>query len=196
MGLAGFKLREGHKHKDPHEKTKRKHKGKEGKDKEDSPPTEPLITVEASTSSADITPAPSVHGPTSGWSWILESWFCRGSGQRNDQAGTSSALEVYDTQATFAASQVENTDCPNRGSDLPHSQGDACLQEDGEKKQRKDKKGACSLQGPVGPYELLAKERLMGIYMAVFIYRDLKPLVRGICFFAVHSFCYSHVLRS
>jgi len=31
-----------------------------------------------------------------------------------------------------------------------------------------------------GPYQLLIKDRLMGIYMAVFIHRDLKPLVRGI----------------
>ena len=30
-----------------------------------------------------------------------------------------------------------------------------------------------------GPYQLLIKDRLMGIYMAVFIHRDLKPLVRG-----------------
>uniref|UniRef100_A0A8H8CKZ1 Inositol polyphosphate-related phosphatase domain-containing protein n=1 Tax=Psilocybe cubensis TaxID=181762 RepID=A0A8H8CKZ1_PSICU len=30
-----------------------------------------------------------------------------------------------------------------------------------------------------GPYQLLIKERLMGIYMAVYIYRDLKPFVRG-----------------
>lgn len=30
-----------------------------------------------------------------------------------------------------------------------------------------------------GPYQLLIKDRLMGIYMAVFIHRDLKPLVQG-----------------
>jgi len=30
-----------------------------------------------------------------------------------------------------------------------------------------------------GPYQLLIKERLMGIYMAIYVHRDLKPLVRG-----------------
>ncbi|TFK70303.1 DNase I-like protein [Pluteus cervinus] len=31
-----------------------------------------------------------------------------------------------------------------------------------------------------GPYVLLTKERLMGIYLAIYIHRDLRPLVRGI----------------
>jgi len=31
-----------------------------------------------------------------------------------------------------------------------------------------------------GPYTLLAKERMMGIYLAVYIHRDLSPLVRGV----------------
>jgi hypothetical protein len=30
-----------------------------------------------------------------------------------------------------------------------------------------------------GPYQLLAKERLMGIYMAIYIHRDIHPLVKG-----------------
>lgn len=36
-----------------------------------------------------------------------------------------------------------------------------------------------------GPYQLLIKERLMGIYMAIYIHRDVKPLVRG-----AYLFCY------
>jgi hypothetical protein len=31
-----------------------------------------------------------------------------------------------------------------------------------------------------GPYQLLIKDRLMGIYLALYIHRDLKPLVQGI----------------
>ena len=31
----------------------------------------------------------------------------------------------------------------------------------------------------IGPYELLTKERMMGLYLAVFVHRDAKPLVRG-----------------
>ncbi|CAL1715956.1 unnamed protein product [Somion occarium] len=30
-----------------------------------------------------------------------------------------------------------------------------------------------------GPYELLVKERMMGLYIAVFVHRDVRPLVRG-----------------
>ncbi|KAI9440235.1 DNase I-like protein [Lactarius psammicola] len=33
--------------------------------------------------------------------------------------------------------------------------------------------------GPKGPYEMLVKERMMGIYLAVFVHRDAKHLVRG-----------------
>ncbi|KAI1797486.1 DNase I-like protein [Ganoderma leucocontextum] len=32
----------------------------------------------------------------------------------------------------------------------------------------------------VGPYELLIKERMMGLYLAVFIHREARPFVRGI----------------
>ncbi|KAH9945499.1 DNase I-like protein [Epithele typhae] len=32
---------------------------------------------------------------------------------------------------------------------------------------------------PTSPYELLIKERMMGLYLAVFIHRDARPLVRG-----------------
>jgi hypothetical protein len=37
--------------------------------------------------------------------------------------------------------------------------------------------------GTKGPYEMLVKERLMGIYLAVFVHRDAKHLVRGASFF-------------
>lgn len=30
-----------------------------------------------------------------------------------------------------------------------------------------------------GPYELVVKERMMGLYLAVFIHRDVKPLVES-----------------
>lgn len=36
-----------------------------------------------------------------------------------------------------------------------------------------------------GPYEFLVKERMMGIYLAVFIHRDIRSLVRGMCIFHV-----------
>ena len=36
--------------------------------------------------------------------------------------------------------------------------------------------------GTRGPYEMLIKERLMGIYLAIFVHRDAKHLVRGASF--------------
>jgi hypothetical protein len=33
--------------------------------------------------------------------------------------------------------------------------------------------------GTKGPYEMLVKERMMGIYLAIFVHRDAKHLVRG-----------------
>lgn len=36
--------------------------------------------------------------------------------------------------------------------------------------------------GPgAGPYMLVAKERLMGIYLAVYVHRETRPLIRGAC---------------
>lgn len=50
-----------------------------------------------------------------------------------------------------------------------------------------------SARGPVkerkGPYQLLIKERMMGIYMAVYIHRDLRPFVRGMCLDEWFIFC-------
>lgn len=37
--------------------------------------------------------------------------------------------------------------------------------------------------GTRGPYEMLVKERMMGIYLAIFVHRDAKHLVRGVCLF-------------
>ncbi|EAU85326.2 hypothetical protein CC1G_07596 [Coprinopsis cinerea okayama7 len=45
------------------------------------------------------------------------------------------------------------------------------------------KRRATSLKEPnskPGPYQLLVKERLLGIYLAIYVHRDLKPLVKGV----------------
>jgi hypothetical protein len=43
--------------------------------------------------------------------------------------------------------------------------------------------GRRSKTGTKGPYEMLVKERLMGIYLAIFVHRDAKHLVRGVSYF-------------
>ncbi|KAI5115634.1 hypothetical protein M0805_008636 [Coniferiporia weirii] len=142
LGLgASFRHKDKEKHKDG-EKAHRKGKGKDGKDIEDPFDPEGSPPNNSSNPTTDSNSTSGASGPTSGWSWILEEWFCRGLGQRSDHSGTSSASELYNTQTSASTST--------------------------------------STEPSTGPYELLAKERLMGIYMAVFIYRDLKPLVRGV----------------
>ena len=111
------------------------------------------------------------HGPTSGWSWILESWFCRGAGQKNKEDETSTASEVYNSQ--IIAEHAPDPDSDRRDETAGEKE------EGRDKKEEKKKRKSCIKKCKTGPYELLAKERLMGIYLAVFIYRDLKPLVKG-----------------
>ena len=41
--------------------------------------------------------------------------------------------------------------------------------------------GGSSAPARAGPYELAAKERMMGIYLAVYVHRDVRPLIRGEC---------------
>lgn len=53
-----------------------------------------------------------------------------------------------------------------------------------------------------GPYEILIKERMMGLYLAVYIHREIKHLVRGMdpillrhhrgkrCFRSIKIFCH------
>lgn len=38
-----------------------------------------------------------------------------------------------------------------------------------------------------GPYQLLIKERLMGIYMAIYVHRDMRALVKGELTFFMQS---------
>jgi hypothetical protein len=40
-----------------------------------------------------------------------------------------------------------------------------------------------SKMGTRGPYEILVKERMMGIYLAIFVHRDAKHLVRRVSIF-------------
>ncbi|KAL5525973.1 hypothetical protein ACEPAG_7311 [Sanghuangporus baumii] len=176
MGLgASFRPKEKDKTKES-EKVSKKKKGRDGKENDKDEDGEPDGTTP---SNPPLSPSgdASSHGPTSGWSWILEEWYCHGLGQRRDGAETSSASELYDSQTAKSGTLPTQPDCGVEQRD-----DDVCSSEVEKKNKDSEKKyrHSCKDKAHVGPYELLAKERLMGIYMAVFIYRDLKPLVRGI----------------
>jgi hypothetical protein len=77
----------------------------------------------------------------SGWTSLLEEWFCNGHWSNPQRTPSPNQAEI----------SLPKPLAPRSPS----------------KEQKK------------GPYQLLVKERMMGIYLAVFIHRDLKPLVKG-----------------
>ena len=178
MGLAA-----GFRHGDKKEKHKSdekaaKKKSKDGKDNAESD-VEESAPSGAALSSVPQNEAQNASGHTSGWSWILEEWYCNGFGQRgrhSDEmnstiAAASNAIAPSESSGTVKPMIVDSrTVCENL---------DCIKSKDQKKKEKLLKKCCCKPKESVGPYELLTKERLMGIYLAVFIYRDLKPLVRG-----------------
>ena len=93
-----------------------------------------------------------------------------------------SASALYELQISEGESS-NGPDGEQLMSSKSNSQGDTSAKNEKSKDKKKDrskKRRICSCKKEhIGPYELLAKHRLMGIYLAVFIYRDLKPLVRG-----------------
>ncbi|KZT29956.1 DNase I-like protein, partial [Neolentinus lepideus HHB14362 ss-1] len=97
--------------------------------------------------------------PPSGWTSVLEDWFCNGNGTGLATMAVSESAPSH-TQAPEADVQMVMKP-PTRSL----STGDIAV---------RVKKG-----GQKGPYELVAKERLMGIYLAVYAHRDVKPLVKG-----------------
>ncbi|EJD06622.1 DNase I-like protein [Fomitiporia mediterranea MF3/22] len=182
---ASFRHKDKDKHKDG-EKGAKKIKGKDGKEKDDAmEPDCPPASNQPPTSNGDAPSASASHSATSGWSWILEEWYCHGLGQLDGIAGTSTASELYDSQAAGAAAFSGTGGISQASADmnaLVECDEDYKAKKDRKKKDVEKKHKNCCLKdkGKIGPYELLVKERLMGIYMAIFIYRDLKPLVRGI----------------
>jgi hypothetical protein len=87
-----------------------------------------------------------------GWTAILEDWYCHGG---------NSAQAIVKRHASFLS--------------IPES---LALVSDA----MYDLKRRRTVNSPPerrGPYEILIKERMMGLYLAVYIHRDIKHLVRG-----------------
>ncbi|TFY82780.1 hypothetical protein EWM64_g1237 [Hericium alpestre] len=95
------------------------------------------------------------HHP-SGWTSILEDWFCHGIRDIGARA-----LGRADSHGHHLKEALKE-------SDRAFSDGDL--------KRRPTHK---SVEHRKGPYEMLVKERMMGIYLAVFVHRDARHLVDG-----------------
>ncbi|RXW25597.1 hypothetical protein EST38_g199 [Candolleomyces aberdarensis] len=93
------------------------------------------------------------YGPPAGWSSVVEDWLCNGGiFELPKVPKTPKIVEVVGNVVTAA---VPGTP-------------------------RLALKRVPSLKEPKkGPYQLLVKERLMGIYLAIYVHRDVKPLIKG-----------------
>ncbi|KAF8515384.1 DNase I-like protein [Hysterangium stoloniferum] len=110
---------------------------------------------------------------TSGWSAVLEDWFANGIGS------------LHGMKPVVTATPVVSPTSPSRGlHNLSNHVSPTSL--DGQQPGAIDVNWKASTNtnngiSPTlkGPYELLVKDRLMGIYIAIFVHRDVRPLVRG-----------------
>ncbi|GJE85589.1 EEP domain-containing protein [Phanerochaete sordida] len=94
-----------------------------------------------------------------GWTALLEDWYVNGSGH-NDHSTSPARPSSQDGHTPTG--YLDDSDVPL--SAKAKSTGDLSARINSHRK---------------GPYELLVKERMMGLYLAIFIHRDIKELVRG-----------------
>lgn len=151
--------------------------------------TAPLFSPTAPGPQAGTSISPSNSQPaqhSSGWSALLEDWFSKGLGARH--------LTLEDLQP----SSVPPSPTPSRSPSLPPlppppgiadparlnvppspRRMNTLLNGHGHSHSNSHASWNEIIGAGVGPYVLVAKERLMGIYMAVYVHKETRPLVRG-----------------
>jgi hypothetical protein len=92
-----------------------------------------------------------IYAPT-GWTSLLEDWLCNGSGCTDAKASNSFAAGTSPSPLLLPPKHL------SAGNLSEYAGG---------KEQWK------------GPYQTLIKHRMMGLYLAVYIHRDIRTLVRG-----------------
>lgn len=98
--------------------------------------------------------------PPAGWTSVVEDWLCNGGTFELPKAPkTPKIVEVVGNVVTRA---------------VPGTPALALKRTNSIKEPKK------------GPYQFLAKERLMGIYLAIYVHRDLKPLIKGMRLHPLH----------
>lgn len=163
MGLAAnFKHKELNNHHHDNDKTKNKRKPS------DHPRHEHRQTV---VHHADGAIVPQT---TSGWSAVLEDWFSNGVGSLNDVKPVVITDRVEGpTSSTSTSSDVYQL---NHKPNLINVNWEATDPRGVPEGTNKFPTRAIPNKGP---YQLLVKDRLMGIYTAVFVHRDIYPLIKG-----------------
>jgi hypothetical protein len=111
------------------------------------------------------TPTPSVKEKEKerhavGWSAILEDYFSRGTGSINANSALSipAATSKQASSSSTSSLSPEHLLPPTSVWKLPPGGPDIHR---------------------LGPYELITKERMMGLYLAVYVHRDSRDLVNG-----------------
>lgn len=115
------------------------------------------------------------HNFAYGWSAMLEEWHCHG----------GPPPPVHPNPSTSQLQGLNNNSKPPL-LDVPISDEECMIPP------KAKSTGDLALRmtptvAEKGPYELLVKERMMGIYLAVFINRDIKGLVRGLHKHCLHG---------
>ena len=186
MGLGGgFKWSKDDEEKEKEHKEKEGHKPK-SKDKDKDPEkderrhsSELNRALEAPLPAIITTPTPSIKEKekekehhTVGWSAILEDYFSRGIGSASAQPALSTPTATPSISSQASSSGSTSYVSPE------HLQPPTCPARPGT-----NSKDAIWKHLPdipcLGPYELTAKERMMGLYLAVYVHRDSRELVRG-----------------
>jgi hypothetical protein len=132
--------------------------------------------------SGAATPKPHSHH-TAGWSNILEDYFSRGIGSIE-----GAKPDVFSPGATDYNSQSSLMLSPS--GDRLGRQTSASVPGMANKDASWTFPSGGVIVPKMGPYELLTKERLMGIYLAIYVHRDVKSLVQGnVLFSSTSSIC-------
>ncbi|KIM27535.1 hypothetical protein M408DRAFT_329976 [Serendipita vermifera MAFF 305830] len=155
---------------DKEEEEKRYKKEKEDLKKKKEKGKEEPLKPEPSPAITPGTRTPSKHNPhhTTGWSAILEDYFSRGIGSipgvtpgvvlPSGNTSLSSLLKSPNKGPSPASANLQGMANKDAPWNLPPDSGEV---------------------PKTGPYELLTKERMMGIYLALYVHRDVRPLVEG-----------------
>lgn len=157
--------------------------------------SQPVQSPNLSTNSQSTPNEQQASSIQSGWSGILEQWFCHGAGTCQNpevpptpgELATNESLlappPLFDRKSS-ASAQSANGSVGMQPSTSANSQNQQAtrppvIKRHFSKSSRFEKDLSKQTSYGSGPYELLLKERLMGIYIAVFVYKGARHLIEG-----------------
>lgn len=125
-------------------------------------------------------PLTSSHG---NWSATLYDWFCRGPGHSESGKPGASSSSYFPPLSPKPNGGFRSPKSPTfESARMARDDTNLAAPQDDEHLRPSSPSGASFStlnSSQVGPYELLIKERMMGIYLTVFVHRDILPLVQG-----------------